>query len=117
LRAKLSCHADHVLSPRIVRIIQGLAEDWHQLDERIDHLSDEIAALSRQDAGASDNAFSKGRDFAGRLGDRFQNSNHGDRSKVLQSPGTAISVRCAVRSPAQKESKTCWGRRIVSVAM
>jgi hypothetical protein len=45
------CHADHVLSPRIVRIIQGLAEDWHRLDERIDHLSDEIAALARQDAG------------------------------------------------------------------
>jgi hypothetical protein len=59
LRAKLSCHADHVLSPRIVRIIQGLAEDWHRLDERIDHLSDDIAALARQDAGASGNAFSK----------------------------------------------------------
>jgi hypothetical protein len=28
-----------------------LAEDWHRLDERIDHLSDEIAALARQDAG------------------------------------------------------------------
>jgi transposase len=37
-----------VLSPRIVRIIERLAEDWHRLDERIDHLSDEIA---RQDAG------------------------------------------------------------------
>jgi hypothetical protein len=45
------CHADHVLSPRIVRIVQGLAEDWHRLDERIDHLSDAIAALARQDAG------------------------------------------------------------------
>jgi len=67
--------------------------------------------------GASGNAFSKRRDFAGRLGDRFQNSNHGDRSKMLQSPGTAISVRCAVRSPAPTESKTCWGRCIVSVAM
>jgi hypothetical protein len=33
-----------------VRIIQGLAEDWHRLDERIDHLSDEIVALARQDA-------------------------------------------------------------------
>lgn len=40
-----------MLSPRIVRIIEGLAEDWHRLDERIDHLSDEIAALARQDAG------------------------------------------------------------------
>jgi hypothetical protein len=100
-----------------VRIIQGLAKDWHRLDERIDHLSDEIAALAGRMLGASGNAFSKGRDFAGRLGDRFQNSNHKDRSKMLQSPGTAISVRCAVRSPAPTESKTCWGRCIVSVAM
>ena len=45
------CHADYVLSPGIVRIIEGLAEDWHRLDERIDHLSDEIAALAPQDAG------------------------------------------------------------------
>lgn len=35
------CHADHVLSLRIVRIIEGLADDWRRLDERIDHLSDE----------------------------------------------------------------------------
>lgn len=87
-----ACHAGLVLSPRIVRIIQGLAEVWHRLDERIDHLSHEIAALERQDAGCEGNAFSKGRDFACRLGDRFQNSNHGDRSKILQSPGTAISA-------------------------
>ena len=40
-----------VLSPRMVRVIEGLAEDWHRLDERIDHLSDEITALARQDAG------------------------------------------------------------------
>jgi transposase len=40
-----------VLSPRMVRVIESLAEDWHRLDERIDHLSDEITALARQDAG------------------------------------------------------------------
>src|ERR1700735_3234101 len=40
-----------VLSPRMVRIVESLAEDWHRLDERIDHLSDEITALARQDAG------------------------------------------------------------------
>ena len=39
-----------VLSPRIVRVIEGLAEDWRRLDERVDHLSGEITALARQSA-------------------------------------------------------------------
>ena len=75
-----------VLSPRLVRVIEALAEDWRWLDERIDHLSNEIAALARQDVGCerlmsvpgigpiissamvaaigTGDAFSKGRDFA-----------------------------------------------------
>jgi hypothetical protein len=76
------------------------------------------------------NAFSKSRDFAGRLDDRFQDSNHRgplENAAVLRTeantpidrfhgfarlglvpkqPGTAISVRYAVRSPAPTESKT-----------
>jgi transposase len=32
-------HADHVLSRRMVRIIEGLAEDWRRLDERLQGLS------------------------------------------------------------------------------
>ena len=40
-----------VLSPRIVRMIEGLAEDWRRLDQRIDHLSDEITVVAQQDAG------------------------------------------------------------------
>jgi hypothetical protein len=40
-----------VLSPRMVRIIRDLAEDWRRLDERIDHLSNEIAVLAQQDTG------------------------------------------------------------------
>ena len=40
-----------VLSPRMVGVIEGLAEDWRRLDERIEHLSGEITALARQDAG------------------------------------------------------------------
>ena len=40
-----------VLSARMVRVIESLAEDWRRLDERIDQLSGEIAALARQDAG------------------------------------------------------------------
>jgi transposase len=37
-----------VLSPRMVGLIEGLAEDWRRLDERIERLSDEITALARQ---------------------------------------------------------------------
>jgi transposase len=40
-----------VLSSRMVRLIEGLTEDWRRLDERINHLSGEIAALAGQDAG------------------------------------------------------------------
>jgi transposase len=39
------------LSPRMVRVIEGLAGDWRRLDERIEGLSGEIEALARQDAG------------------------------------------------------------------
>jgi len=79
-----------VLSPRMVRVIEGLAEDWRRLDERINHLSDEITTLARQDVGCerlmsvpgvgpiissamvaaigTGDVFSKGRDFAAWLG-------------------------------------------------
>src|SRR5262245_1110735 len=79
-----------VLSARMVWLIKNLAEHWHRLDERIDRLSDEIAALAQQDAGCerlmsvpgigpiissamvaaigTGDAFSKGRDFAAWLG-------------------------------------------------
>jgi hypothetical protein len=40
-----------VLSPRMLRIIEDLSGDWRRLDERIENLSDEIAALARQDKG------------------------------------------------------------------
>ena len=40
-----------VLSPRMVRVIEGLAEDWRRLDERIEHLTGEIVALAQQDTG------------------------------------------------------------------
>src|SRR5271169_364339 len=40
-----------VLSPRMVCVIEGMAEDWRRLDELINHLSDEITAVARQDAG------------------------------------------------------------------
>jgi len=91
-----------MLSPRIVRIIEGLVEDWRWLDERIDHVSDEITALARQDAGCerlvsvpgvgpiissamvaaigTGDAFSKGRDFAAWLGLVPKQISTGDRT-------------------------------------
>ena len=38
-----------VLSLRMLHIIEGLAEDWHRLDERIEALSSEIGALACKD--------------------------------------------------------------------
>ena len=43
--------APDVLSPRMVRVIEGLASDWRLLDERIGGLSGEIAELAERDAG------------------------------------------------------------------
>ena len=78
------------LSPRMICMIEDLCMDWRHLDERIETLSDEIAALSEQDEGAkrlktvpgigpiistatvaaigSGDVFSKGRDFGAWLG-------------------------------------------------
>src|SRR5262245_5767620 len=39
------------LSPCMLQIIERLADDWHQPDERIEGLSSEIAALADQDKG------------------------------------------------------------------
>jgi Transposase len=39
-----------ILSPRMLRVIEELAGDWRWLDERIERLSSEIAALADQDA-------------------------------------------------------------------
>src|SRR3712207_3603005 len=38
-----------VLSPRMVRLIADLTEDWRRLDERIAHVSAGIEALAAQD--------------------------------------------------------------------
>ena len=91
-----------VLSPRMVRVIEALAEDWRRLDERIDHLSNEITALARQDVGCerlmsvpgigpiissamvaaigTGEVFSKGRDFAAWLGLVPKQISTGDRT-------------------------------------
>src|SRR6202167_3594718 len=91
-----------VLSPRMVRIIEGLAGDWRRLDERVESLSDEIEAIAHQDAGCerlmsvpgigpiissamvaaigTGDVFSKGRDFAAWLGLVPKQISTGDRT-------------------------------------
>jgi len=105
LRAELPhvlANPPEVLSPRMVRIVEGLAADWRRLDERIDHLSAEITTLARQDGGCerlmsvpgvgpiissamvaaigTGDAFSKGRDFAAWLGLVPKQISTGDRT-------------------------------------
>ena len=91
-----------VLSARMVHVIESLTEDWRRLDERIDQLSGDIAALARQDAGCerlmsvpgigpiissamvaaigAGEVFSKGRDFAAWLGLVPKQISTGDRT-------------------------------------
>jgi len=91
-----------VLSPRMVRVIEGLAGDWRRLNERIEGLSSEIETVARQDAGCErlmsvpgigpiissamvapiggGDAFTKGRDFAAWLGLVPKQMSTGDRT-------------------------------------
>jgi len=91
-----------ILSPRMVRMIEDLAADWHRLDERIECLSGEIEVLARQDSGCqrlmtvpgigpiissamvaaigAGDAFAKGRDFAAWLGLVPKQFSTGDRT-------------------------------------
>ena len=38
-----------VLSPRMMHVIEGLAEDWRRLDQRVEELSGEIEELAKRD--------------------------------------------------------------------
>src|SRR3974377_149560 len=91
-----------VLSARMVQVISDLAEDWRRLDHRIDHLSNEITLLARQDTGCerlmsvpgigsiissamvgalgTGEAFTKGVDFAAWLGLVPKQISTGDRT-------------------------------------
>jgi transposase len=91
-----------VLSLRMSRVIEDLAGDWRQLDERIEGLSGEIEALARRDqacarlmtvpgigpiissamvaAIGTGDAFSKGRDFGAWLGLVPKQISTGDRT-------------------------------------
>ena len=91
-----------LLSPRMVRVIEGLADDWRRLDQRIEGLSAEIEAVARKDVGCerlmsvpgigpiissatvaaigTGDVFSKGRDFAAWLGLVPRQISTGDRT-------------------------------------
>ena len=97
----LSSNTD-VLSPRMVRLIADLAQDWRRLDERIATVSAEIEALAQQDDGCqrlmtvpgigpiiasatvaaigNGAAFARGRDFAAWLGLVPKQMSTGDRT-------------------------------------
>ena len=93
---------EDVLSPFMLRLIQGLDGDWRRLDERIDAVTDEITTLAEADAGAqrlmsvpgigpiissavvaaigTGDVFTKGRDFAAWLGMVPKQISTGDRT-------------------------------------
>lgn len=91
-----------VLSPRMVRILEDLVQDWRRLDERIEVVTSEIEALSKKTdtcrhlmtipgigpiissavvaAIGNGTAFTRGRDFAAWLGLVPKQMSTGDRT-------------------------------------
>jgi transposase len=92
------------LSPRLVRLIAELDQDWRRLDERLEALSDEIASLSEDDCACqrlmsvpgigpiissavvaaigTGSGFKQGRDFAAWLGLAPKQESTGGRTKL-----------------------------------
>jgi transposase len=91
-----------VLSPRMIRIMEDLSGDWRRLDERIEHITEEIEVLAQGSQGCrqlmtvpgigpliasamvaaigNGAAFAKGRDFAAWLGLVPKQMSTGDRT-------------------------------------
>lgn len=91
-----------VLSPRMVRLVEGLTDDWRRLDTRIDAVTTEIEAVAEQDedcrrlasspgvgpiiasamvaAIGNGSAFARGRDFGAWLGLVPKQSSTGGRT-------------------------------------
>src|ERR1700761_6512692 len=91
-----------VLSPRMIRIMEDLSDDWRRLDERIKHITEEIEVLANSSescrqlmtapgigpliasamvaAIGNGAAFAKGRDFAAWLGLVPKQMSTGDRT-------------------------------------
>ena len=128
-----------VLSPRMLHLIEGLADDWHRLDERIEVLSSEIGALACGDpacdrlmtvpgigpiissatvaAIGNGAAFSKGRELR-RLARTWCQSRY-RRETVPSSaryPGAAIAI-CALCSCRQPGSYWSGSGQSIGTAM
>ncbi len=131
----LATRAD-ALSPRMLRVIEELAGDWHRLDQRIDGLSGEIEALARQDQACSrlmtvpgigpiissamvaaigtGDVFSKGRDFGAWLAQADLDGRPHDPRQNLEArqslPARSVragGVRCAGQD---KELGKLWAQ-------
>jgi len=111
-----------VLSPRMVRILEDLAQDWRRLDDRIEAVSGEIDALSKNTelcrhlmtipgvgpiissavvAAIGDGAaFARGRDFAAWLGLVPK--------QISTSPNAAIAT--FARSSCRPPASFCFGQ-------
>jgi Transposase and inactivated derivatives len=91
-----------VLSARMVHLIEDLAGDWRRLDERIEGLSGEIAALARQDAGCERlmSVPGSGRSFPARW---WRRSAPGIRSPraATSPPGWVLSPNSSRRETAR----------------
>ena len=120
-----------VLSPRMIRIIENLSDDWRRLDERIEHVTEEIEVLAHGSescrqlmtvpgigpliasamvaAIANGSAFAKGRDFAAWLGLVPKQMSTGDRTILgrISKRGNRIHAGCPRYSAqASKLGKT-----------
>ena len=115
-----------VLSPRMARVIEGLASDWRHLDERIEGLSGEVEEFAKRDAGCerlmsipgigpiissamvaaigTGDRFSKGRNFAAWAGARPQANLDGRPHH----PGQNIEARQSL--PARSVRASSVGR-------
>ena len=94
-----------VLSPRIVRVISDLAEDWRRLDDRIDQLSSEIAVLARQDAGCERLMSVPG---IGPIISSAMVSRNWDRRCVLQRPRLRGVARPRAKTDVDRRSHHPW---------
>ena len=113
-----------VLSPRMIRIIEDLSSDWRRLDERIEHVTEEIELLTSDSeacrqlmtvpgigpiiasamvaAIGNGAAFAKGRDFAAWLGLVPKQMSTGDRTILgrITKRGNRYLPRCSCRALA-----------------
>jgi transposase len=120
-----------VLTPRMIRLIEELAGDWHWLDDRIGNVTEQIEALVREDAACQrlmsvpgigpiiasamvatigdGSAFRRGRDFAALAGlVPRQLSTATERSSVASpSEGITICGCCSCR----RRGSCCSGRQ------